>query len=233
MTLSSLTRFSAAAAIMAASAQFAGANELWPLSQACEIALAESAAPTYVRENAGVYVLGTEGYELVKPAENEFVCLVQRNSSESLIPQCFDEIGQQVHVAVHLDEGKKIRAGMSFDQIQKERAAGFYSGKYSTAKGHGVVYMASDYNYNVSPKRRVKIAPHVMYHAPGVTNEDIGSVPGEAFQNKGMPFIAGQGPMGFMISFTERATDSDEVISACDGELPDPESFMPFPPPAR
>ncbi len=207
------------------------AQDVWPLSVACETALAEAAAPTYVREQSGVYVLGEQGYEMVKPSSNGYICMVERNSSESLVPQCFDKIGQDSHVRVLLDEGKKIREGVPFEQIQQDRSDGFFTGKYTTAKGHGVVYMASDYNFVVNGDRRVKIAPHVMYHAPGVTNADIASKPPLAFQNRGMPFVAGQGPMGFMISFTQFATDSSAVEAACSGELPSLDSFRPFPPP--
>jgi len=208
----------------------AQADSLWNLSTSCETELALTAAPTYVREKAGVYTLGKDGYDKVRASENGFVCMVVRGSEESLIPQCFDRIGQDVHVKVHKDEAKKLRAGMSFADVQKERAKGFFDGTYSTAKGHGVVYMASDYNLVKFGDRLTRIAPHVMYHAPGVTNADIGSVPPQAFQNKGMPFIAGSGPMGFMISFTEKATDSTKADAACKGELPDVTKYAPFPP---
>ena len=208
----------------------AQADSLWELSTACETELALTGGPAYMREKAGVYTLGKDGYEKVRDSENGFVCMVTREGENSVVPQCFDRIGQQVHMTVHLDEAKKLRAGMAREDVRKERAQGFFNGTYSSAKGHGVVYMASDYNLVNFSGRLTRIAPHVMYHAPGVSNEDLGSVPPEAFKNKGMPFIANSGPMGFMISFTERATDSSGADAACKGELPDLSKYAPFPP---
>ena len=208
----------------------AWAGEVVELSTECESALALSAAPTYMRDKAGIYVLGQDGYEKIRTSENGFACMVTREGPMSVVPQCFDPIGQTVHMKVAKDEAKKMRAGMSRADIRKERVQGFYDGTYTPAKGHGVVYMASAFNYIDLPNRRIHVAPHVMYHAPGVTNADLGSVPQEAFQNKGMPFMANSGPMGFMIGFTEKATDSGDVHAKCKGQLPDRNKFMPFPP---
>ncbi|MEM9233221.1 MAG: hypothetical protein AAGA69_03165 [Pseudomonadota bacterium] len=201
-------------------------------SEACETELALSAGPVYMREDAGVYVLGSDGFELVRESKNGFVCIVERDSDESLIPQCFDRLGQLSHIPPHKDSVKKRLAGMEWDQIKKERQEGFDSGQYSIASGPGVVYMASDYNLAVSTdgKTRTKIAPHVMYHAPNLTNEDIGSDPRLSLANRGMPFIIQPGPLGFMVSFTEKPTNSSAVISACKDELPDIELYQSFPP---
>ncbi|MEO1137695.1 MAG: hypothetical protein AAFW68_14005, partial [Pseudomonadota bacterium] len=208
------------------------ANGAYPLTRACETALALSASPTYVRSGAGAYVLGEKEYELVRPSTNGYVCLVQRNSNESLIPKCFDQIGQRAHVPVHKQAGKMLRQGNSWEEIDEAREKGFKSGDFQTADGHGVVYMASDFNYIVSTdgQSRRKIWPHVMYHAPNVTNADIASSPRDAFANKGLPFIAGEGPLGYMISLIERPTDSSDVLTACVGQLPDVSTFSPFPP---
>ncbi|GAB4529927.1 MAG: hypothetical protein Tsb0010_11830 [Parvularculaceae bacterium] len=210
----------------------AAADTLWRLSRDCETALALSAGPTYLRDGAGVYVLGDKEFELIRESENGYVCLVQRNADEALIPQCFDRMGQWAHVPVHKDVVKKRLAGMEWSQIFAEQAQGFVDGTYKRAPGPGVVYMASDFNFTMdfASGNKRKIWPHVMYHAPDVTHADIGSDPQEAVKNPGMPIIAGQGPLGYMISFVDHPTDSADVEARCAGQLPDPDDYLRFPP---
>ncbi len=207
------------------------ATEVHRLSADCERALALGAAPAYLRAQAGVYVLGEAGYELVKPSGNGYLCLVERNHERSLIPQCFDPAARDAQVALILDEGRLIRQGASFAELRKRRKKALAEGEYPSASGPGVVYMISDYNYVYSPRsrRHLKVAPHVMYHAPHLTNDDIGAHPRKALANPGVPFIANQGPHGYMISFTREASDSTDVRRHCEGQLPPVDDYRPFP----
>jgi len=196
----------------------------------CETAVALSAGPAHLREAAGVYVLGAEGYELKKQTRNGFVCLVERNHPDSLIPQCFDARSRSAHVARILDEGRQIRAGSSYAEVLEHRKTAFEAGDYVPADGPGVAYMISDYNYIMAGSGNiVKVAPHVMYHAPGLNNADIGADRAKAVENPGMPFINDEGPQGFMIGFTQFTSDSGDVAAACAGQLPDASNFPPFP----
>lgn len=201
------------------------------ISPDCEAAVALSAGPRHLREGAGVYVLGTEGFELRKESRNGFVCLVERNHPDSLIPQCFDTRSRAAHVARILDEGRMIRAGSTYEEVLAHREAAFASGEYVSADGPGVAYMISDYNYIMAASGKiVKVAPHVMYHAPGMTDVDIGADRAAAIANPGMPFINDGGPQGFMIGFTQSTSDSSDVVAACAGQLPDGSALPPFPP---
>lgn len=199
------------------------------LSVDCERALALSAAPVYMRERASVYVLGKDGFVRDREGDNGYACIVVREDTDGVVPQCFDAVGQRSHLPVHLDEARKLRSGKSWGAIAEDRKAGFESGDYTPADGFGVVYMASDYNYIETRGGKIRVAPHVMYHAPNLTNDDVGAQMPDAFDNFGMPFIQGSGPMGFMIGFTERATDSSDVEATCAGQLPDPSDWKVFP----
>ena len=215
-----------AAALVAASA----AAEIVEFSQECETALALSAAPANMRESSGVYVLGRKGFELIHESENGYYCMVVRENYQGVVPQCFDPESQNGHLKVHIDEAVKMRTGAPVDEIRAAREAGFKSGGYQPAKGHGVVYMASAYNFVLTAAgRKLLVAPHVMYHAPNMTNEDIGASMPEVLTNKGMPFLNSPGPLGFMISFVEKATDTSDVERACAGQLPDTENWEYFP----
>lgn len=215
---------------LAAPGLVAASTQILEVDADCEAALALSAGPVYLREAAGVYVLGANGYELLRESRNGFICMVERNHPESLIPQCFDPRARQAHVALLLDEGKLIRQGMSFEHIAERRSAALADGSYPAPEGPGLAYMISDYNYILGTQGDVvKVAPHMMYHAPGLSHADIGSDPRQALANRGLPIIASEGPHGFMIGFTESASDSSEVEAACEGQLPDPDRYRPFP----
>lgn len=224
-------RFTLTFCAVLAAAGAAEAGDVIDLSPACERALALSAAPAYLREAASVYVLGDDGFVLDREGSGAYACIVTRENVASLIPQCFDRVGQKSHLPVHLEEGRMIRAGAGAADLAAMRKEGFETGRFTPADGHGVVYMASAYNYIAFGEgRKLLVAPHVMYHAPHLTNEDVGAVMPDAHANFGMPFIQGEGPMGFMIGFTERPADTAEVEAACAGELPDRSEWPAYPP---
>lgn len=228
-----MRRITGTAALLLLSAA-ACAADLTALSSDCEAALALSAAPAHLRDSAGVYILGRQGYEQIRPSQNGYRCIVERNHARSIIPQCFDEASRDANLAVILDEGRLLREGMTFQQLAERRREKLAANAYPPASRAGVVYMVSDYNYIYvsEPDRMLKVAPHVMFHAPGLDNEDIGADPAAAFANPGLPFINAAGPHGFMVSFTRSASDSADVRRHCDGQLPPVEELTPFPPTA-
>ncbi len=209
----------------------ADAADIRELSRECEIALAQSAAPKHLWEGAGVFVLGSNGYERVEKPGNGFECLLERNHPDSVIPICFDTQSTDANLALTLEKGILIRQGNSFEEISVEVERKLSEGDYPIA-GYGVVYMVSDYNYIFNSERNVmlKVAPHVMFHAPNVKNSDIGANPRAVFANRGLPMINAEGPHGFMVSFVEKSSDSSRVESECKGQLPSRADMSAFPP---
>jgi len=230
-TIRSIAIAIAIEALTATSVSLAG--EIRDYSESCESALALSAAPKHLWSGAGVYVLGTSGYELTRESSNGFHCIVERNHPDSIIPQCFDEGSVDANLAVIIDEGKLIRDGMSFEDLGKRREKVLKTDQYPVAS-HGIVYMISDYNYiyNRNGDFLLKADPHLMFHAPDLSEADIGTDFNEAVSNRGMPMLNAEGRHGFIISFVERASDSNAVESACAGQLPSKEKLRPFPPEA-
>ena len=208
------------------------AEDVLPLTTECETALALSAGPATVRDGAGVLILGDEGYEEVRPSSNGFVCLVERNHPQSVIPQCFDEPGSRANLQPILEGGRLLRAGHSFEEIADIRREMLADDDIATASRPGLVYMISDFNYiHVAGREQLlKVGPHVMFHAPNLTGSDIGSTAADAIGNPGMPFITAEGPHGFMTSFVQRPSNSDDVLAHCDGQLPTRDGLVPFPP---
>ena len=212
-------------------AALAAAADVRELSRDCEIALALSAAPLHLRDAAGVYVLGDDGYEPVRKPANGFACLVERNHRDSVIPQCFDAASFDANLAVVLDEGKRVRGAATFEEIAAGRREALDSGRYPTAR-HGVVYMISDFNYiyDHGSDTLLDVEPHLMFHAPNLTAADVGADGPAALANRGLPTLNAQGPHGFMITFVERPSDSGAVRAACSGQLVTSDALTVFPP---
>lgn len=205
--------------------------EIRPLSEDCEIALALSAAPAHLRADAGVYVLGTDGFERARPSTNGFNCLVERNHPDAIIPQCFDRTSEDANLAAILDAGKHWRSGKTFAEAGELRRTALENGDYPTP-GHGIAYMISDYNYiyNAQAGVMLNVGPHLMFHAPNLTAEDVGADPAAARANRGLLSLNAAGPHGFMVSFIEKPSDSAEVVKACGSQLPDAAEMRAFPP---
>ena len=113
-------------------------------------------------------------------------------------PTCWDREGSETIVPKVLRVGELLMQGKAIPEINTEIREGFRTGKYISPRRPGVAYMLSDGNRNFNPRsgKAEIFPPHVMFYAPNLTNEDIGSTGDGA---DGMPFIAYQGPQGYMI----------------------------------
>ena len=65
----------------------------------------------------------------------------------------------------------------------------------------GVAYMLSGdiRNYNPGTGQTGSFPPHIMFYAPNVTNADIGTTGAAFAKDSWLPFVAYQGPQGFII----------------------------------
>jgi hypothetical protein len=197
-----MVRFSSrilAGSLLLASSTFAPADssdtpEVPTENRETEMAL--SAAPEHLRAGAGVYVLTTSGYKQTRRSTNKFTCIVNRDHPKALKPTCFDEEGSATILPKILRVGELMMQGKSSSEIAADIGAGFANGKFVSPRRPGVAYMLSGDIRNVNPATGAvsSFPPHVMFYAPNLTNEDIGSN-----GTTGLPFIAYQGPHGYMI----------------------------------
>jgi hypothetical protein len=166
------------------------------LPEAREMELALSAAPEALRSEAGVYVLTSSGFRLARAAKNNFTCIVNRDHPQALKPTCFDAEGTATIIPKIVRVGELMMQGKSLAEISADIRAGFASGKFISPRRPGVAYMLSGDIRNVNPAtgQVSSFPPHVMFYAPNLTNEDIGATGAD-----GLPFIAYQGPQGYMI----------------------------------
>ena len=162
-----------------------------------EMAMALSAAPEQLRDGAAVYVLESAGFVKVRESRNGFSCIVNRDHPLNLKPTCYDAEGSATILPKVIQIGAWLMEEKSLDEINRLVKEGFESGRFVSPRRPGVAYMLSGdiRNYNARTQQVDSFPPHVMFYAPNLTNADIGSRGG----SDGLPFIAYQGPHGFMI----------------------------------
>lgn len=167
------------------------------LSRDREMAMALSAAPERLRDGAAVYVLESAGFVKVRDSRNGFSCIVNRDHPLNLKPTCYDAEGSATILPKVIQVGAWLMEGRSLTDIDRLVKEGFESGRFVAPRRPGVAYMLSGdvRNYNPRTSQVESFPPHVMFYAPNLTNEDIGSNGGR----DGLPFVAYQGPHGFMI----------------------------------
>ncbi len=189
----------------------------------CEEALALSALPLRLRDQASAYVLKDGEFELVRTGDGPFTCIVARNHPQSLIPQCADGAGRDTIIP-----GIIMKSSWALDGATPEEYSGRFdkaaaSGTLKPPSRSGVSYMMSNFNFvwDWSRDDHFRIPPHVMYYAPNLKNDDIGGSQMEGMgTNRGVPFVIEEGIHGYMISMVEKTTDSADVLQACAGQLP-------------
>ncbi|HET9275064.1 MAG TPA: hypothetical protein VFN96_03215 [Gemmatimonadales bacterium] len=223
-----------AAGLMAAPAtgvpaQGTGPGRPEPLPRDLEIQLALSALPPHLRGGATVYVLDpARGFEVARQGTNEFHALVARTGDDAfrgtwplreyrgdiLYPIGFDAAGVKAQMQVFLDAAALQARGTPAAELKRIIQERHRTGHYKAPERAGISYMLSPVlRTYVNPEVDEQVAtvglPHVMYHAPGVSGEDIGAgEPGGS-----LPFVILPGHHGYIIQVlgvTERAAIAKE-----------------------
>jgi len=175
-----------------------------------EIDLALSAAPEHLRKGAAVYVLERNGFVRVRGSANGFTCIVNRDHPLNQKPVCFDAEGTATILPKILRFGELLMQGKPISEIDAEIAEGFRTGKYISPRRPGIAYMLSGdiRNFNPSTGKIESFPPHVMFYAPNLTNADLGTTPEALAKDPSLPFVAYQGPHGFIIMLANSAKQS-------------------------
>ena len=168
------------------------------MDRAVEIEEALAAGPASIREEAGVYVLTGDGYELARESGNGFHCIVGRSQRDSFEPQCFDAEGSASLLRQVLLRGKLQMRGDGPAQIGEAIEAAWDSGELTAPSRPGINYMLSEKNrVPVAADRVVPYGPHLMFYAPNLTNADVG---GDRTGRSSPIFMINEGrPSGYVI----------------------------------
>src|SRR5262252_5958553 len=173
--------------------------ELLPREKEIELAL--SAAPEHLRNGAGIYVLERTGFVKVRESANGFTCIVNRDHPLNQKPVCFDTEGTATILPKILQVGELLMQGKTMSEINGDIAEGFRTGKYISPRRPGVAYMLSGDIRNFNPRtgKIESFPPHVMFYAPNLTNADLGMTPEALAKDPSLPFVAYEGPQGYII----------------------------------
>jgi hypothetical protein len=166
------------------------------------IALATSAAPPEISGKATVYLLERTGYVKVREGTNGFTCIVERETPLTMEPECYDAEGSATTLLTRFYTEEQRAKGASEEQIKAGIAQGYKSGRFKAPRKFGIVYMMSQHNHVLRPDTNeiIHFAPHLMFYAPYITEEDIGSPP----SSRDMPFVVHPGQPDALIIVVPR-----------------------------
>jgi hypothetical protein len=149
--------------------------EQYLMERNAEIALARSAAPESISQDAEVMVLGPHGYETVVKGKNGFVCMVLRSWTAGTDdpdfwnpklrgPICFNPPASRSQVPITLKKTEVILASRSKDQMSEAVKASFDKKELSSPEAGAMSYMLSSQQY--LGDRGGHWHPHLMFFLP-------------------------------------------------------------------
>ncbi len=140
-----------------------------------EIALARSAAPESISQDAEVMVLGQHGYETAVKGKNGFLCMVERGWTAGTDdpdfwnpklrgPICFNPPAVRSQVPITLKKTEVILASRSKDQMSEAIKAAFDKKELSPPEPNAMCYMLSKQQYLSDVGGHWH--PHLMFFLP-------------------------------------------------------------------
>ncbi len=140
-----------------------------------EIALARSAAPQSIAQDAEVMVLGKRGYETAVPGKNGFVCMVERSwtapiddpefwNPELRAPICFNPPATRSYLPLIIKKTDLVLAGRSKPQMAEAISAAIDKKGLPRLEPGAMCYMMSKQGY--LSDRDGHWHPHLMFFVP-------------------------------------------------------------------
>jgi hypothetical protein len=169
-------------------ASHASETTIEPMPPQLETRFALSALPPAIRDSASVYLLDpATGYRLSRRGTSGIACLVERTvweladfRNDIYIPLCYDAAGVETYLKVIMDTAALRAKGMSPNALKVEVEHRYRTMTYRAPVKAGLSYMVGPVMRTVGPpdmKVHTMAMPHLMFYAPGITNEDIGATP--------------------------------------------------------
>jgi hypothetical protein len=149
--------------------------EQYLMERNAELALARSAAPQSISQDAEIMVLGQHGYETTIQGKNGFVCLVWRSwtagtddpefwNSKLRAPICFNSAAARSQIPQTIKKTEVILASRSKDRMSEAIDAAFAKKELPLPEPGAMCYMMSKQQY--LNDRDGRWHPHVMFFLP-------------------------------------------------------------------
>jgi hypothetical protein len=145
------------------------------MSRDAEIALARSAAPKSISDDAEVLVLGRHGYETAVQGKNGFVCMVDRSWTNPVDnpnfwnpklrgAMCLNRAAAQFYIPIAIKKTELILAGKSKEQMADGIKAAFDKKELPSLQPGAMCYMMSKQQYLDDVAGHWH--PHLMFFIP-------------------------------------------------------------------
>ena len=165
------------------------------LDKTAEIALARSAAPKPISDDATVLVLDKVGYETAVKGSNGFTCLVGRSwmndfdapdfwDPRDLTPNCWNEAAVNSQLHEFLQRTQWVLAGVSKEEMVARTKAAWASHEYTLPAKGTVAYMMSKQQCIHAPAP-CNWHPHIMFFQATADSQKWGD------NIKGVPVYSG------------------------------------------
>jgi hypothetical protein len=149
-----------------------------------EIALARSAAPKDLSDDAEVMVLGRHGYETAVKGKNNFVCVVERGWTAAIDdpgfwnpklrgPICFNPAAARTYLPITIKKTEFVLAGQSKAQMVESLKAAFDKKELPPLEIGAMCYMLSKQQY--LNDKGDNWHPHLMFFIPQTAPETWGA----------------------------------------------------------
>lgn len=162
-----------------------------------EIAMARSAAPESIAQDAEVMVLGRHGYETAVKGKNDFLCMVERGWTAGIDdpdfwnpklrgPICFNAAATRTYLPLTIKKTEWVLAGQSRTEMFASLKAAFDKKELPTQEPGAMCYMLSKQGY--LGDRNGHWHPHLMFFVPQSEAKTWGA------NMKGSPILAADDP---------------------------------------
>ncbi|HEY8004311.1 MAG TPA: hypothetical protein VIE16_08790 [Phenylobacterium sp.] len=183
---------------------------------ASEIALARSAAPAALSNDAEILVLGRHGFEAAVKGKNGFVCLVERSwintfdfpefwNPKIRSPTCYNPAAARSILAAHLEQASWVLGNLSMAEMQARAKVAVT--RHAAPPPSAMCYMMSKQGYLEDAMGHA--APHLMFFLPHTAESAWGA------NLAGSPVRAEQGdPEPFTVFYVTVSRWSDGTPAA-------------------
>jgi hypothetical protein len=146
--------------------------EQYLMDRDAEIALARSAAPDSISRDAGVLVLGRNGFETAVKGQNGFVCTVERSWTSApdadfwnpnvRVPICFNAPAARSFLLRNIKRTELILAGRTKAQVDETIIAAIDKKELPAMEPGAMCYMLSKQGYGGESIKHWP--PHLMFY---------------------------------------------------------------------